>query len=71
MSQCYKCGNELTTGDGVDGQCNTCRSATQTAPIGMSGWICPVCGRGLSPYTSQCPCRGWVAPTITYDIGQQ
>lgn len=20
------------------------------------GWICPKCGRGLSPYTSTCPC---------------
>ena len=23
---------------------------------GLYGWICPVCGRGLSPYTSSCPC---------------
>jgi len=22
----------------------------------MYGWICPVCGRGLSPYTTSCPC---------------
>jgi hypothetical protein len=20
------------------------------------GWICPVCGRGLAPWTSECPC---------------
>ena len=20
------------------------------------GWICPVCGRGLSPYTNECSC---------------
>ena len=31
-------------------------------PPKMYGWICPVCGRGLSPFTSVCPChdeKGW------------
>ena len=32
-------------------------------PPQMTGWICPVCGRGLSPFTSVCPCKdvgkGW------------
>lgn len=23
----------------------------------LVGWVCPVCGRGLSPYTSICPCK--------------
>lgn len=26
------------------------------------GWVCPVCGRGLSPLTMVCPCnngKGW------------
>ena len=28
-------------------------------PPKMVGWICPVCGRGLSPFTTMCPCKGW------------
>ena len=30
----------------------------------MTGWVCPVCGRGLSPFTTFCPCKGY----IKYDI---
>ena len=52
----YKMNNEQNIG------------TTQTANIGsttinppkMVGWICPVCGRGLSPYTTICPCKGWI-----------
>ena len=31
-------------------ECETCK------PKGMLGWICPVCGRGNSPFSSSCPC---------------
>ena len=24
----------------------------------QEGWICPVCGRGLSPWVDYCPCQG-------------
>lgn len=31
-------------------------SETVNKPI-QYGWICPVCGRGNSPFTSTCPCK--------------
>lgn len=32
--------------------------AERNTASGMNyGWICPVCGRGLSPYMSYCNCR--------------
>lgn len=34
------------------------KSETINSPK-MVGWICPVCGRGLSPFTSYCPCKGF------------
>lgn len=32
-------------------------SKTINSPA-IVGWICPVCGRGLSPFTAVCPCKG-------------
>ena len=26
--------------------------------VGATGWVCPICGRGLSPFTAVCPCNG-------------
>lgn len=40
----------------------------KTNPPKMVGWICPVCGRGLSPYTSVCPCNGGKGWEITCQI---
>lgn len=34
---------------------------------GEVGWICPVCGRGLAPSTSYCPCN--LSRNITYVNG--
>lgn len=33
-------------------------------PRGEVGWICPICGRGLAPSTSYCPCS--LTRNITY-----
>lgn len=40
-------------------------STKETNPPKMTGWTCPVCGRGLSPFTSVCPCKGWKGLEIT------
>ena len=29
----------------------------QPASTGITGWICPICGRALSPWTSSCNCN--------------
>lgn len=66
MTRCPKCGKPYTyVGDipeGGFGKGNApyCEGhEPEHSLFGNYGWICPVCGRGLSPYTSQCPCRGF------------
>ena len=53
---------KTTCGTGGDGYS---RTYNQNAANGLTGWICPVCGRGLSPFTSVCPCKGVVKFDIT------
>lgn len=36
---------------------------------GEVGWICPVCGRGLAPSTSYCPCHLNNHSNIVYNEG--
>ena len=32
----------------------------KTGKDGMVGWVCPICGKGLSPFTYVCPCKSTV-----------
>jgi DNA-directed RNA polymerase subunit RPC12/RpoP len=56
--KCVKCGAELTTGDTTMGYCNSCHiKLSYTVDMNTpTGWRCPVCGRGLSPWVTECPC---------------
>jgi hypothetical protein len=36
-----------------------------SAPAAVrAGWVCPVCGRGVSPYLETCPCQ----PPPKYEV---
>ena len=37
----------------------------EPAPFIAYGWICPICGRALSPWTSCCPCNVKTEVTCT------
>jgi len=35
----------------------TCRDLFVQSKTQLTGWICPICGRGCSPYSTFCPCN--------------
>lgn len=39
-----------------DKDVSECKDCKPQKTNGMKGWVCPVCGRGVSPFTSFCPC---------------
>lgn len=64
MSNCVKCGRYFETSKQTDycSECERSKIVTSDMPLPQGfgkqeGWICPVCGRGLSPWTSFCPCQ--------------
>lgn len=71
MSTCAKCGGYFSTTKQTM-FCPECEKSNasncdMSLPQGFGeqkGWICPVCGRGVAPWTSFCPCQSdW---KITY-----
>ena len=70
--QCVRCGKEMVNTTGGNYHCQSCGNAVNDLvyrpsncdiPMPKSfgkqeGWICPVCGRGVAPWTSFCPCQG-------------
>ncbi|MEE1303392.1 MAG: hypothetical protein UHD64_11460 [Bacteroidales bacterium] len=68
--QCVRCGKEMINTTGGNEYCPKCgltindlvyRPSNCDLPMPQGfgeqkGWICPVCGRGLAPWVSCCPC---------------
>jgi len=45
--------------------CDAHNASKQTPTAYMSGWVCPICGRGNAPFTSTCSCIPLPAPIVT------
>ncbi len=61
---CSKCGKPKDIGDSTV-PVDICNCPPDWAPMKLTGWTCPKCGAGISPFTDQCPnCRP--PTTITF-----
>ena len=68
---CIKCGVEMKSTTGGNYTCPKCdmevndlvyRPQNCDIPLPQDfdkqrGWICPVCGKGVAPWISECPCK--------------
>ena len=68
--RCFKCGNELTTGD-TRLICLSCRQKNEQEYhwkiTPLTGWICPRCGTVHSPFVTQCHCPPVFIVTSEYE----
>lgn len=76
--KCLKCGHETENKVAeqqkilYEGLCHQCwldkdynNNMNELGTATQYGWVCPVCGRGNSPFTSTCPCQGYPPNKIT------
>ena len=52
---CPNCGKPYFI-EGTAVNPDLCKCGSYTAFPPLQGWVCPVCGRGNSPYNLTCPC---------------
>lgn len=56
-TSCPDCGGALdTAGQCCNSLCAVWRRDRSRPKGGAVGWVCPVCGRGLAPWTAACVC---------------
>lgn len=68
--KCTRCGEEMINTLGGNYSCPKCgfgvndlvyRSSNNTLfmsdEFAQKGWVCPVCGRGMSPWVDMCHCH--------------
>ena len=53
----------ITASNNLCAACEHKYRVETTAPL---GWQCPVCGKGLSPYVTECSCHG---KNCRYNLG--
>ena len=49
--------NNINKGNNMTKQTSTAIEQETAIKFGNYGWICPICGRGNSPFTTTCICR--------------